>query len=173
MENREELIVVGKVVKPQGIKGEVRVLPLLEQLEEYAQLDAVYIAHEGSEAARYLVEAVRRQGRILVFRLSSCNSLEAARQLVGGTVTIPRSALKELPPDHYYSFEIEGLEVVSEEGHYFGKVVEVFPTGSNDVYVVRADTRELLVPAIHQVITEIDLKEGRIVIRPMEGLFEE
>lgn len=173
MGDREELIAVGRVVKPQGMKGEVRVLPLLESLEEYARLDEIYIAHEGSEAARYRVEEIRRKGSILIFRLSACNSLEAAQRLVGGSVEVPRSQLKELPAGHYYWFEIEGLEVVSEEGHCFGKVVEIFPTGSNDVYVVRSDTREILVPAIHQVITEIDLKGRRMVIRPMEGLFDE
>ncbi|MBI2876871.1 MAG: 16S rRNA processing protein RimM [Candidatus Tectomicrobia bacterium] len=159
-------------MKPQGLKGEIRILPVLEHLEEYARLDEIYITHEGSEAARYLVEGIRKKGNLLIFRLKNCGSVEAAQRLVGSDVGILRNQLKELPPDHYYWFEIEGLEVFSEEGRYFGVVQEIFPTGSNDVYLIKSDTQELLVPAIHEVVTQIDLKERRMIIRPLEGLFE-
>jgi len=168
----EELIEVGRAVGTQGNRGELRILPLLEQLEKYAQLDEVYLAQDSQEERPHKVLGIRVKGKLLIFRLAECDSIAAAQSLVGSTVKLPRRKLKKLPPDHYYWFEIEGLDVFGEDGHYWGQVVEIFPTGSNDVYVVKAGKKEFLLPALREVIREIDFDRKRMIIRPLEGLVE-
>lgn len=169
----EELIEVGKVVSTQGNRGALRVLPLLEQLEEYALMDEVCLVHDEHGEKSFEVANLRAQGRILILQLCGCDSLEAARGLVGATVKISRRKLKELPQNHYYWFETDGLEVYEENGLYWGKVVEAFSAGSNDVYVVRNGEKEILLPAIREVIQKIDLTRRRMTIRLLEGLVEE
>ncbi len=169
----EELIEVGKVVSTQGNKGGLRILPSLEQLDKYARLDEVHLAHDDQGERSYKVVRCRVKGKILILQVAGCDSLEVAKKLVGATVKLSRGKLKELPQDNYYSFEIEGLEVFEENGCYRGKVVESFPTGSNDVYVVKNGENEILLPAIRELVREIDLSRGRMTIRLLKGLVEE
>jgi 16S rRNA processing protein RimM len=78
-----------------------------------------------------------------------------------------------LPDDEYYWFEIKGLRVYDHDGHYYGNIEEIIRTGSNDVYVVRDDKRELLLPMIDSVVKKIDLKAGELIFYPVEGLLED
>ncbi|MBI5379769.1 MAG: 16S rRNA processing protein RimM, partial [Nitrospirae bacterium] len=101
---------------------------------------------------------------------AGCETSEAARSLVGGVIQIPDSEIPPLPEGQFYHFELLGLKVYTVEGAYLGEVTEIFPTGSNDVYVVRDGPRETLIPAIRNVIRVIDLRGKRMVIHPLPGL---
>ncbi len=91
----------------------------------------------------------------------------------GNWVLVDPAEFPPLGDDEYYWYEIVGMRVVTEQGVHVGEVGEIFPTGSNDVYVVRKGEKESLIPAIEDVIISIDRDTHTIVIRPLEGLLDE
>ncbi len=95
------------------------------------------------------------------------------QKFVGQTLRVHRQDFKPLPKGEYYWFEIEGLQVYDEQGRYHGTITEIIQTGSNDVYVVRDEDRELLLPMIDSVVKSIDLKEQKLVFHIVEGLLED
>lgn len=165
---------LGRIVKVRGVQGEVKVVPFAEaSLPRYQALRRVFIqlpaAAGGEVVVREVAEARRIKGAILI-RFAGCETLEAARPLVGGVIQIPESEVPPLPEGQFYHYELLGLKVYTVEGAYLGEVTEIFPTGSNDVYVVRDGPRETLIPAIRDVIRVIDLRGKRMVIHPLPGL---
>jgi 16S rRNA processing protein RimM len=96
----------------------------------------------------------------LLLRLNECSDITHAETLREWEVLIPRQSFPPLPPGEYYWFEIEGLTVYASDGQRLGTITEIIYTGSNDVYVVRHGTREVLVPALKDVVQAIDLAEG-------------
>ncbi len=85
---------------------------------------------------------------------------------------IPISRLRPLPDGEYYQFQLLGLEVWTIAGELLGTISDILPTGSNDVYVVRSDTGEMLIPAIEDVVKAVELDKGRLVIELMPGLVQ-
>ena len=106
--------------------------------------------------------------RVLVW-LQGCKDLETAETWREYEVCIPRSWFAPLPAGEYYWFEIEGLAVYAHDGGYLGTVAEIIYTGSNDVYVVRNESRETLIPALRDVIRSIDLACAAIHLYPVAG----
>jgi 16S rRNA processing protein RimM len=105
-------------------------------------------------------------------KLSGLDSIEQAELLKGAEIFIRKDSLAKKEEDEFFWYELLGLEVYLVTGEYLGVIREILPTGSNDVYVVRDKGREFLIPAIHQVVKEINLPQKRIVILPIEGLLD-
>jgi 16S rRNA processing protein RimM len=161
-------VAVGRVVAPHGLRGEIRVQPLTAQSEHFAAGRTLWIEETAHE-----VEASRRQRGFVLLRLSGAASVEAAEALRGSLLSLPESELAPLPEGEYYAYQIIGLEVYDGDGARLGKVVGLFPTGSNDVYVVDGPRGELLLPAIDDVILEVDVPGGKMVVSLMDGLLPE
>ena len=109
-------------------------------------------------------------GKILFVELEDISSVESAQALVGCKVFLPEDIMEELPEGEYYWRDIIGLDVYTEEGKCIGKIESVFSTGSNDVYVCNGKEREILLPAIAEVIREIDVNRRVMTVRLLEGL---
>jgi 16S rRNA processing protein RimM len=99
--------------------------------------------------------------------------MNTAANLKGALLQVTKNQLVSLPPDTFYVFELINLEVYTTGGEYLGKVQDVLKTGANDVYVVEAQNinRSILIPALKQVVKEVDLKNKRLVVKPLPGLF--
>ncbi len=100
-------------------------------------------------------------------------SIEEAQKLIGCSVYADKENLTPLPPDEFYWYQLQGLRVEAEDGRFIGILEEVFPTGSNDVFVVRKEGKEILIPATDEVVARVNLQEKIIVIHPLEGLLPE
>jgi len=165
------LVIVGRVLRPHGLRGEMRVQPETDFPERLGTLgQAVLVTDERSEPVR--VEAVRRVGEAVLVKVAGIDTPEAAEVWRGAALAVPRELAAPLPEGRHYVFEVLGLTVETEEGQRLGAVEEIIRTPGNDVYVVRGK-REILIPAISSVVLRIDPAQGRIVIRPMPGLLEE
>jgi 16S rRNA processing protein RimM len=114
----------------------------------------------------------RRLKKRLLLRLNECSDISQAETLREWEVLIPRRSFPPLPPGEYYWFEIEGLTVYASDGQPIGIVTEIIHTGSNDVYVVRHGTREVLVPALKNVVQTIDLAQGSMHLFSVQGILE-
>jgi len=166
----EDFVAIGYIARTHGVKGDVKVVPLSDIPDRYTSLKKVYIKKRSGEKREYsVVSAKEVKGGWIVSFVPSMTTAEA-EEAVGGYIIVPASEVPRLEKDRYYHFEIIGMVVYTEDGRYLGRVVDIFSTGSNDVYVVKEEDREYLIPAIHDIIKEMDVKGRRMVIHPMEGL---
>jgi len=165
-----DFIVIGKVVSTQGNKGEVNVLPLTDSIDRFKNLDNVFLRNKNSQTILN-VEKIRIKKDTTILKLKDIKNIEEAKMIVGSFLEVERKNAVKLPKDAYFIFEIIGLEVYDENDIFLGKVENVISTGSNDVYVVkRKDKEELFIPAIHDVLKNIDLEKKRITINMVDGL---
>ncbi len=163
------MVTIGKVLKPRGTAGEVTVMPLTSSLERFSRVCRVYIELDaGRKELR--VERSRPSGKAVIVKFHGIDSPEDAERLRGRELMIPEEESPPLPEGVYYHYQIIGARVYTEGGAFIGTVKEIIETGSNDVYVVVKEGKEHLIPAIRDVIKEIDTDRRRIVIHPMEGL---
>ncbi|MBI2303850.1 MAG: 16S rRNA processing protein RimM [Chloroflexi bacterium] len=163
-------IIVGRVLSPWGVGGEVKVEVLTDFPERFDPGSQVYLL--GKE---YEVQKSRPGKNFVIVKLARVDSRDDAEALAGRYLEVPRDQLHSLPEGEYYPFQIQGLEVWTTQGECWGEVVEVLRGQGNDVLVLRPANgggRETLVPVIEEVIKEVDLERGRIIIEPLVGMRE-
>ncbi|MDA8099833.1 MAG: ribosome maturation factor RimM [Nitrospiraceae bacterium] len=166
------LITIGKVQKPHGVKGEVKVEPLTDHLDRFRKLRRVFLTASDEKTQECAVKAVRYLDSIPLLQLAGYDSPERARELNGRLVQIPEEEAVPLPEGQYYWFELIGMEVLSEAGEKLGRIVDIFQTGSNDVYVMQSGKREIYLPATKEIVKQVDRQAKRMVIHVMEGLLD-
>ena len=136
----------------------------------YGNIESGAIGKDDGEKVECRVQFIRGHSSRLIIKLEGCDSIESAEKLRGWTLFIRREAFVPLPEGEYYWFEIEGLHVYDEDGKYYGRIVEIMETGSNDVYVVQDGKTEILLPMIESVVKTIDVKEQKLIFHVVEGL---
>lgn len=168
----KDFVAVGFIAKIHGIKGDVKVIPLTDVPDRYTTLKRVYIQTRSGGKREYSIKSTREVKGGLIISFSPTMSISEAEEVVGGHILVSAEEVPKLGRDCYYHFEIIGMEVHVEDSRCLGRIVDIFQTGSNDVYVVRDKDREYLIPAIHDIIKEVDTEKKRMVIFPMEGLID-
>jgi 16S rRNA processing protein RimM len=164
-------IEIGQVVKSHGLAGRVKVLSYLESDRMLPSLKDAWIGRTRDSAKRYPIENVRPAGRNhFSLKLEGIEDRSAADALKGFSVSVPYESLETLPENEYYWEDLIGLAVVTEDGKTLGRIENIFPTGSNDVFVCREGGREILLPAIAEVIRSVDIQAGTVVVRLLKGL---
>lgn len=163
-------VLIGEVVKPQGIKGELKVYPLTADIKRFKKLKQVFL--ENQEDARvFAVNNARWDSRGMVYlRLEGIDSTEAAQQYRGFLVKINHA---EVPPlqEGWYYFELEGMQVY-DKGIYLGILTKIQETGANDVYIVQGEKGEICVPALKSVVKEVDVTAKRMDVELPPGLLD-
>jgi 16S rRNA processing protein RimM len=119
------------------------------------------------------VHSSRFQGKFIILSFREIKRVEEAAELVGDSVYVSKEILAALPPDEFYDYQLRGLTVKTEGGVLLGILEEIIPTGTNDVFVVRKEGREVLIPATDEVVVRVDLREKVLVVHPLEGLLAE
>jgi 16S rRNA processing protein RimM len=163
------LCVIGEIVKTRGLRGCVKALAAVETQDILAGLDSVYLEDKTGRQKRYGLRKLDLSGKFLFLEIEDIIDVDAAKTLVGYKILIPGDMLKELPEGEYYWRDIIGLDVYCEDGRHLGRIESVFPTGSNDVYVCKGE-REILLPAIADVVLQIDLAKKIMTVNLLEGL---
>jgi 16S rRNA processing protein RimM len=163
-------LAIGQVVGAHGIRGELKVAILTEDPARFGLLKRVYLGREGEEPRPRRLERYRlHQGRALL-KLEGLDDRDAAANLLGYLLQIPLAEALPLAEGEYYEHQIVGLAVWTSSGEHLGEVIEILYTGANDVYVVQGPQKQILIPAIEEVIREVDLEGGRLVVQLLEGL---
>jgi len=164
----EEYLLVGEVLRPHGVRGALLLSILTEFPDRLNELEHIYL---GPRRKKYQVASVRRHGRELLLSLAEITDWDGAEGLRGMEAFIRAGDAAPLAPGRYFYHQVEGLQVISDQGERLGRVAQILETGANDVYVVRDETgREILLPAISSVIREYDLESGRLIVHLLEGL---
>lgn len=166
------LITIGKALKPWGVKGEMKIEPITDFPERFSNLTRVYLVSPTGKEMSCEVTAVRYVGTMPVLQIAGYDSPEKAKALNGWLVRVPEEETVPLPEGMYYWFELIGMDVFSEADEKLGTIVDVFETGSNDVYVMKRGRKEIYIPATQEVVKQVDRKAKRMVIHLLDGLME-
>lgn len=172
MSNEKELVLIGKVSATHGIRGQLKVHSFSGDSETFAVLKEVLIQESGKTGEWFDIGNVSAHGKKILLSLTRFNNINDVLHLVGRDILVRREQLPELDEDEYFWCDLLGLSVRTEQGELLGRLVDIIATGSNDVYVVQSGEREYLIPAIEDVVVDIDLDAGVMTISPMEGLFD-
>jgi len=169
----DSLVWVGRIVKTWGIKGEVRVSSPGGEAVAFSRGKAVYLENGQGIKRPLTVHSSRPHGKFIILSFREIERIEEATEWVGCSIYVPKESLEALPPDEFYDYQLRGLTVKTEGGVFLGILEEIIPTGTNDVFVVRKEGREALIPATDEVVVRVDLREKVMVIHPLEGLLSE
>jgi len=167
------MYLIGYVLKPQGVRGEIKIKPVSENLERYSQLDTVHIKKSKTFNKTYAVQHVRISDRFVYLKLLEIETRDEAAVLRGAEVLIGEKELLQPSENEYFIHDLVGCQVFSDQGELIGQLEEVMQLSSNDVWVVRDEARkEILLPAIKDVISQVDVRNKKITIHVIEGLLD-
>ncbi|MFO7861885.1 MAG: ribosome maturation factor RimM [Desulfosalsimonas sp.] len=166
----DKLLLIGKIFRPHGIRGEVRVSAYVDQQLHLQPGSRVIVEAPDQQPAEYSIETARSHKNGLLIGFAGVGDRSSAEAVSGASLFMPRSALPPAEPDTWYWCDLIGLAVYETGGGFLGRVESMIETGSNDVFVVRHGQNERLIPAIEQVVREINLEDGKMVVDLPEGL---
>ena len=156
----------GKITSTHGIRGEVKIYPYTDDVDNILNLKKIYIEGKG-----YKISSIRFHKNMFVTKLNGINTVEEAEAFRNKLVQREIDENEELEEDTYYIKDLIGLDVYLENNELFGKIKDVFQTGANDVYVIQTvDSKEVLIPAIKSVVKDVDIVGNKMIIELMEGL---
>lgn len=161
---------IGFIRKPHGLKGYVRVDALSDAPDRFAGLDRIGVELRDGRRESLEIERCRQDGNSWLMKFLGIDTTESADRLRSGYIQVPEEAVAPLPVDAYYVFELEGCTVVSEAGEEIGIVREIMSMPANDVFVVDTPAGEAMIPAVRDIVVELDPEESKIVIRKISGL---
>lgn len=167
MPESPQYLIIGRVFKPWGVRGEVKVEILTEFPERFASLRTVYL---GDDAKPFSIENARLHGKAALLKFKGIDRPEDAEGLRDQIVQVAREEAVKLPKGKLYLYQLIGLRVVTVQGEALGEITDVLDTGANDVYVVHDGQREILIPAIEEVVKEISLERNEVRVQLLEGL---
>jgi len=165
-----DLFEIGRVLKPRGLKGQMRCFSFLSSRELANSLTEVYFQIDKGISEGYLLQNIIFSGKFFFLSVEGIDSLEIANKMSGADVLASSIHLHPLGNDEYYWKDIINLDVLTETGQLLGKIESIFPTGSNDVYVCRNGQKEILIPAISDVVIKVDLVKKQMLVKLLEGL---
>lgn len=165
----KDYIKVGKIVSTHGVKGYMKCVPLTDDAERFDELEYVYT--EKDNMKRKIKDVWYKKGMAYLM-LEGIDGMDAAESFRNTFISILEDQLRKLPEGSYYLFDLEGMEVYSIAGEYLGKINIVYQTGANDVYEIVNEDKSFLIPAVKDVVREVNVKNKKMVINIIEGLLE-
>lgn len=158
-----EYLLIGEVLRPQGIKGQVKVRPYTDDPERFLDLKQVFVKNGDAYSAQRIADvSVREDGVYL--RLSGAQDRDAAEKQRGTALYVDRAHARQLEENETFICDLIGCKVTDTQGNELGKVTDVLQPGGNDVYVIRTPKGEMLLPALKHVIPTVDPANGIIIV---------
>jgi 16S rRNA processing protein RimM len=166
-------LLLGQVLRPQGVRGEVRINILTAYPERIIPGSVVYLSRDPDDpdsAVEYVVAKVRSHQQYLILLFEGIHDRNEADLLRENYVMVALEDAVPLDEDEFYLYQAIGLKVFTEEGENLGEVIEILETGANDVYLVQGPRGEILLPSIDEVIIDIDVDGGTMTVHLIDGL---
>jgi 16S rRNA processing protein RimM len=165
----ENFLEIGKIVNTRGIKGELKIIPLTDEPARFSKLKHLNIQLK-DELVKKEIEYVKYYKNDIYVKLKEINDLDSAEKLKEHFILIERENAIKLPKGSYFICDLIGSEVF-ENDVKIGELVNIMPTGSNDVYIVRNENKkDILVPALKSVVKNISVENKRIDVEMPKGL---
>jgi len=172
MRDLEELIPVGKIIGTHGIKGQMKLHSFSGNADSLSAVRSVTLKSPGGALQEFAIDCFKANAGKFIIGLKGFDDINQVQQFLGSELCLKRGQLPGLEENEYYWSDLIGLQVFTDDGILLGSVADIFETGSSDIYVVRGEEREYLIPAIADVIKSVDPAGGRIVITPLDGLLD-
>jgi 16S rRNA processing protein RimM len=172
MSNRGEPVLLGKILATHGIKGQLRVAVYSGDFTTILSLASLMLKGPDGRMETFEVSASIVHGKKLIVSFKEYDNINQVLHLVGRELYTTREQMPELSEGEFYWSDLLGLKVVTDGGKCLGVMVDIIVTGSNDVYVVKDGKREYLIPALADVVLDINLDEGIMTVSPPEGLLD-
>jgi len=168
----QNLLEIGQIVNSYGIKGFLKVVPYTDDVKRYEQLKTIYIEKD-KKLKEMEIEEVKYHKNLVLLKLKGIDDINQTLIYKNCYIKIDRENAVKLPENSYFIVDLIDMDVYSDEEKYLGKIVDVFPTGSNDVYVVKDEIgKQILLPAIKDVIKDVDVSSKKMKVHIIDGLGE-
>lgn len=167
-----DFIIIGQIVKPHGIRGALKVLSLTDDPQRFKLLKTVHLGEEDQPKSSFAVKKVQLQSSQIILSLDGINTRDEAELHRREYVQIPISETVPLPEGAFYFYQLVGLQVVTNAGKPVGVVSDVESYPGQNVLVVRGSEREILIPDVPDIVEQVDVDAGEIVINPIPGLID-
>ncbi len=164
------MLEIGQIVNTHGVKGMVKIVPYTDDIKRFDDLKELYVIQKNKKT-KYEIEKVQYHKNMVLVKLKGVDSINEAELLKQSSVQIDRKDAIKLEKDTYFIVDLIGLKVVSDNEENLGTLVDIYNTGSNDIYVVKDELgKQILLPAISEVIKEINMEKKLITVHLMKGL---
>lgn len=166
----QEYFEIGQIVNTFGIKGMVKVVPYTDDITRFDDLKNVYVVTKHMNK-QYDIEEVKYHKNMVLLKFKGIDKVEEAENLRNAILKVERKDAAKLEEGSYYIADLLGMQVYTDEGEFLGVLEDIYNTGSNDIYVVKTkEHKQILLPAIQDVVKQINLEENRITVHILEGL---
>lgn len=161
---------LGQIINTHGVKGEIKVYPLTDDIKRFGKLKVVYMK-QAEDYKAYKIEEVKYLKNIVILKLENINDMNEAVKLIDNYLYVDRENAVKLSKDTYFIADLIGMEVYTIKDELLGSIITVFSTGSNDVYEIKKDDgKPFLIPAIKDVVKAVDVEKRKMRIELLEGL---
>ena len=166
----EKYLEIGQIVNTFGIKGQVKVVPFTDDINRFDELKEIFVEKK-NELKLFQIEQVSYSKNMVILKLKGIENPEEAEKLRNCYLKIDRKNAKKLPEGTYFIADLIGLEVYTDEDILLGKLEDIYNTGSSYIYVIKNDVgKQILLPAIKEVLKQVDLENKKIIVHIIEGL---
>lgn len=166
----QEYLEIGQIVNTHGLKGHLKVVPFTDDINRFKELKNIYINFK-NELIECTIQEVKFIKNLVMLKLENIDDINDAEKYKGCYLKINRKDAKKLDKNTYFIADLIGLDVYDMQNNKIGILDDIFPTGSNDVYVVNLeDGKQILLPAISKVIKEIDIEQRKIIVDISQGV---
>ncbi len=167
-----DFVVIGYVTKPHGVRGAFRVDPLTDDPQRFNQLEHFFLTLDEESRFKFKINKVEIGPKFVIVSLDEITDRNEAEKWKNAYVEIPRDEVVQLPLGQHYYFELIGAMVQTKSGEKIGQLVDVQNYPANDVYVVEAESKEILIPVVPDIVIETNAETGTIIINPIDGLLD-
>ena len=167
----QEFFEIGQIVNTSGLKGFVKANLFTDDIKKIESFNKVLIERK-NKLVEYEIEEVKYHKNQALIKFKGVNDIDTAENLRNSYIKIHRSDEEELPEDTYYIVDLIGITVFTDDGKELGKLKDVFPVpfGSHDIYVVETVEKDILIPAISEVVKNIDIQNQKMIVHLIDGL---
>jgi 16S rRNA processing protein RimM len=172
MIDQNELVPVGKIIGTHGIKGLLKVYSYSGNIQSLQSAGTAFLKGKDESLSEHSIKSVSAHAGGFILGFDGFSDINQVLSMTGSELCLKLSQLPVPDEDEYYWRDLLGLTVLTDQGVELGTVVDIFETGSSDIYVVRGGSKEYLIPAIADVISCIDLPGKKMIITPLDGLLD-
>ena len=166
-----ELYQIGAITATHGVKGEVKVFPMTDDIKRFKGAKGVILKAPHEEIKLDIVSA-RAQKNLVIVKFAGIDNINDIEKYKGCGLFVTEENRVKLSKDEYFASDLMGMDVITDEGEALGEIIDVLFTGANDVYVVKTSDKDVLIPAIKDVIKAVDVENRKMTVHLLDGLLD-
>lgn len=167
----QEYLEIGQIVNTYGIKGYLKVTTFTDDVKRFENLKKIYVVKNGKNVEFEITDVIYIKSNLIALKFKGIEDINEAEKYKGCFLKINRKDAIELEENRYFIVDLIGMDVFTEAEEYVGKLEDIFPTGSNDVYVVRQENgKQILLPALQSVIKKVDIESKKMTVNLNQGV---